>query len=150
MVQTNVALTPLSCLSPTLLGVDGDQFWSTCTARRAPWPPGAAIAAEQRADRNDDPEQYSLNSLRHDENRLRATMPHGGVGKIEQRWSIRRTGVDYLEYGLEIPIEIDDGTYPSLETQEFGAVVPPPVRNATRKLHVFATSESQLLPTDLS
>ena len=132
------------------LRVGSDQFGSTCTARRAPWPLGAAIPAEHCADCNHNPEHYSLNSLRHDENRLRPTMPQGGVGKIKQRWSIGRTRVDYFEYGLEVLIEIDDGTYPAVETEGFGAVVPPPVRNAARKVHVFAAPERQLLRIDLS
>jgi len=100
-----------------VLRVEGDQFRGARAPRGAPRPLGASIPTEQRADRNDRPEQDSLDRRRHDEDRLRSPMLQRSMGQIEQRRSIRRTCVDDFEDGLQVAIEIRDRENVSVEPQ---------------------------------
>ena len=100
-----------------VLRAEGDQFRGPRAPCGAPRPFSALIPTEQRADRNDHPEQNSLNRRRHDEDHLRSAMPQRGMGQIEQRRSIRWACVDDFEDGLQVAIEIRDRENVSVEPQ---------------------------------
>jgi hypothetical protein len=91
----------------------------------------AAIASEQRADRYDEAKQHGLNRPRHEEHRLGMMVPQGRVGDVEERRTSVRAGVQDFENGLEIPVQVHDGTGVSFEFEEFVSIVPPAMRSPT-------------------
>jgi hypothetical protein len=65
-------------------------------------------------------------------------MPQGNVGEVEQRRLVRSAGVHDLEDGLQIPIQVNDRTYLSLEHEEIISPVPPSMSYAPRQVHALA------------
>jgi hypothetical protein len=65
-------------------------------------------------------------------------MPQGNVGQVEQRRLVRSARVHDLEDGLQIPIQVNDRTYLSLEHEGIISPIPPSMGYASRQVHALA------------
>ena len=72
-------------------------------------------------------------------------MPKREMGHVEKGRPSGRTGVDDLENGIEVAIEIDHRTCPSLEHEDLIALVPPTMRRSLRKSRALARSRIDAL-----
>jgi hypothetical protein len=64
-------------------------------------------------------------------------MPQGNVGQVEQRRLVRSARIHDLENGLQIPIEVNDGTNLPLEHEGIISPIPPSMRYASRQMHAL-------------
>jgi hypothetical protein len=76
-------------------------------------------------------------------------MANGNVCQVEQRRLVCRARVHYLEYGLEVAIQIDNRQRPALEGQRLISRIPPSMRYPAREPYGLAGPRVNSLATNL-
>jgi hypothetical protein len=69
--------------------------------------------------------------------------------EVEQRWTTRFSGVDHFEDGLQISVEVDDGTGQAIERQRLSPGIPPSMWDAARQSRHVARLYLDAVATDL-
>jgi hypothetical protein len=68
------------------------------------------------------------------------------MGHVHSGRPFRRSGVDHLEYGLQVPVEIHDGADEPKKFKWLVALVPPSVGRTQGKFSRFARPSLDALP----